>query len=301
MEPIRSLRGAASHNIIQAMWFYAVRRTSPFRTIRPPPFYIPKGFKATWGGSIVRKSFHIAHTEPNDFVFCASRIPPVNETLFEWHSLACAIRDARDRFVFVELGAGYGRWSVAAALACRRRGLPCDVIAVEAEPTHCKMMIEHFGDNGLDWREHTLIEAAVAPEAGDVHFTIGAADTWFGQAILPTPDYGFGAIEGVSVKSVPAVTVADILATIPQVDLIDMDIQGAEGGVIAASVEMLGQKVRRVHIGTHSAEVEAQIRATLSGAGWRPRWDFPCKSEVRTPFGRVSFNDGVQAWHNPRV
>jgi FkbM family methyltransferase len=165
---------------------------------------------------------------------------------------------------------------------------------------HCEMMREHFEDNGLDWREHTLIEAAVAPEAGEVHFTVGAADTWFGQAILPTPDYGFGAIEGVSVKSVPAMTVADILETVDRVDLIDMDIQGAEGGVIASSVGVLCQKVRRLHIGTHSAEVEAQIRAALSGAGWRPRWDFPCRSEVRTPYGRVSFEDGVQAWHNPR-
>ena len=160
---------------------------------------------------------------------------------------------------------------------------------------HCEMMREHFEDNGLDWREHTLIEAAVAPEAGEVHFTVGAADTWFGQAILPTPDYGFGAIEGVSVKSVPAMTVADILETVDRVDLIDMDIQGAEGGVIASSVGVLCQKVRRLHIGTHSAEVEAQIRAALSGAGWRPRWDFPCRSEVRTPYGRVSFEDGVQS------
>jgi FkbM family methyltransferase len=255
---------------------------------------------ATWGGSLVRRSI-LRDTGPDNYIHRPSRIPPVNETLFEWHSLACAIRDARDRFVFVEFGAGYGRWSVAAALVCRRRGLPCDVIAVEAEPTHCLMMKQHFEDNGLDWREHTLIEAAVAPEAGEVHFTVGAADAWWGQAILPTPDYGYGAIEGVSVESVPAVTVASILETVDRVDLIDIDIQGAEADVVVSSVKVLGLKVRRLHIGTHSTEIEAQIKATLSGAGWRQCWDFPCRSEVRTPYGHVSFEDGVQAWLNPRL
>jgi FkbM family methyltransferase len=283
------------------MSFFARWRSSPFHLIRPQPFSFPKEFTATWGGSLVRRRAPLGHPEPDNYVCVPSRIPTANDTLFEWHSLACAIRDARDRFVFVELGAGHGKWSVSAALVCRRRGLPCDVIAVEAEPTHYKMMKAHFEDNGLDWREHTLIEAAVAPEAGEVHFTVGAADAWWGQAILPTPDYGYGAIEGVSVKSVPAVTVSSILETVDRVDLIDMDIQGAEAGVIAASVEVLGKKVRRLHIGTHSAEVEAQIRATLSRAGWRPRWDFPCESEVRTPYGRVLFEDGVQAWRNSRL
>ena len=116
------------------------------------------------------------------------------------------------------------------------------MIAVEAEPTHYKMMRQHFEDNGFDWREHTLIEAAVAPEAGEVYFTVGAPISWYGQAILPSPDYGYGAVEGVSVKSVPAVTIASILETIDRVDLIDMDIQGAEAGVIAASVEVLGRE-----------------------------------------------------------
>ena len=163
------------------------------------------------------------------------------------------------------------------------------------------MMKQHFEDNGLDWRQHTLIEAAVAPEAGEVHFTVGAADTWFGQAILPTPDYGFGAIEGVLVKSVPAVTIPCILENADRVDLVDMDIQGSEGGVIAASVEVLDQKVRRLHIGTHSTEVEAQLRNTLASAGWRLCWDFPCKTEIQTPYGRIAFEDGVQAWRNPRI
>jgi hypothetical protein len=86
------------------------------------------------------------------------------------------------------------------------------------------------------------------------------------------------------------VTVASILETVDRVDLID-----------AASVEVLGQKVRRLHIGTPSADVEVQIRATLSSTGWQPYWYLPCETEMRTPYGRVSFEDGVQAWRNPRL
>jgi hypothetical protein len=27
----------------------------------------------------------------------------------------------------------------------------------------------------------------------------------------------------------------------------------------------------------------------------------PCESEVQTPYGRVEFEDGVQAWRSPRL
>jgi FkbM family methyltransferase len=256
----------------------------------------------TWGGAICRKSFSVDYSAAEDNVlYRPGPLPPVHEEIFEWHSLASAIADARDRFVFIELGAGHGRWSVAAALACRRRGLNCDLIAVEAEPTHYAMMKQHFGDNGIDWREHTLIEAAVAPRDGEVYFAVGAADRWWGQLILAAPDADFGVIENTSVVSVPAVSLPSILETADRVDLIDMDVQHAEADIVDAAIGELARKVRRLHIGTHEPAIEVRLRATLTAAGWRAVWDFPCHGPAMTPYGRITFQDGVQAWRNPRL
>ena len=52
------------------------------------------------------------------------RLPKVNGLeYFEWLDLLHAVQDARDRFVMVELGAGYGRWAVRAATRPSGSGL----------------------------------------------------------------------------------------------------------------------------------------------------------------------------------
>ena len=156
-------RGAVGISIVRRLL------PSPFSIIRPQPLYVPKGYIASWGGTLIRKEFAFPERSlsvPDDYVFTAPRRPDASGHLFEWHSLAAAIRGARDSFCMVELGAGYGRWSVAAGVACARLDLRCDLIAVEAEPSHFSMMKQHFEDNGLDWRKHTLIEAAVAAQGG---------------------------------------------------------------------------------------------------------------------------------------
>ena len=43
--------------------------------------------------------------------------PVFDEEYFEWVDVIDSVREARDRFVMIELGAGYGRWSVRAAAA----------------------------------------------------------------------------------------------------------------------------------------------------------------------------------------
>jgi len=105
---------------------------------------------------------------------------------------------------------------------------------------------------------------------------------------------GWGMIE------VPVEPLADLLKPYRHIDLIDMDIQGAEADVVEASRELLDKRVKRLHIGTHSQEVEARIRDVMIPLGWRKGWDFPCASETTTPYGLIRFVDGVQSWINPR-
>src|SRR4051812_18554750 len=65
--------------------------------------------------------------------------PPVDEEYFEWADLLEALRTSDNRFVMLELGAGYGRWSLRAGLVAQRLGkTDVHIRMVEAEPQHAQ-------------------------------------------------------------------------------------------------------------------------------------------------------------------
>ena len=66
-------------------------------------------------------------------------------------------------------------------------------------------------------------------------------------------------------------------------------------------MHLLTSKVRMIHLGTHSVEVEAALRNAFQRWGWICQWDFSLMGERQTPFGTVYFEDGVQAWINPEL
>jgi hypothetical protein len=69
--------------------------------------------------------------------------------------------------------------------------------------------------------------------------------------------------------------------------------------VLTAAIDVVDARVRRLHIGTHSQEVEQGLRALLAGRGWTKINDYPCQSRALTPYGEIEFGDGVQTWLNP--
>jgi hypothetical protein len=80
-----------------------------------------------------------------------------------------------------------------------------------------------------------------------------------------------------------------------------MDVQGAEAEIIAASTDVLNEKVRRLHVGTHSSEIDITVYDTLRQAGWHCSHAFGCRANVVTHYGECYFQDGVQSWLNPRL
>jgi FkbM family methyltransferase len=243
--------------------------------------------------------------------------PDFNEEYFEWIDVLEAALAATDSFTMIELGAGWGRWLMNGAAAARRdRDLPVRLIGVEAEPTHFSWLRQHFSDNGVDERTMTLIEAAVAAQAGTVRFHVGDPSAWYGQAIeLDSPPLvraplrlrlrqwlrGSPGPEARRIVDVPAVTLASILAPLELVDLIDLDVQGAEADVLEAAADELARKVKRVHVGTHGEDVERRLRALFARMAWELRNDYAAGMEMETPWGAISFQDGVQTWINPRL
>src|SRR5262245_38334436 len=227
---------------------------------------------------------------PKQEQFFQTQWPPLSEEYFEWIDLLEAVSQAQQTFTIIELGAGYGRWLVNAAAALRQRGHhDFQLIGVEAEPTHFEWMKVHFAENGLDPEQHWLIKAAISTDRKGAWFTVGRPDAWYGQSVVRSRK---GSRETQRVKSI---TLGHILARCDCVDFLDLDIQGLEYDVLAAAKESLHRKVKRVHIGTHSQEIEQNLRKLFTDLGWTNLADFGLRTTVETPFGQVSFRDGIQS------
>jgi FkbM family methyltransferase len=244
-----------------------------------------------------------------------------SEDTFEWIDLLESILAAKDEYTMMELGAGYGRWSVRAALALHQlRGLPFHLVAVEGEPRHYRWLEQHMVDNGIPCHSRTLIQGVVSNHRDDVLFYVGSPSgegdepaSWYGQAIIPAHEAIdrslTSAYEGQDVirlksgwKAVKARSylLTDILPETDRIDLIDLDVQGEELRIIASAIEALNQRVARLRIGTHSHEIEMGLRELLSRHGWECKTDYPCAQTNETPWGPVEFVDGAQSWVNSK-
>lgn len=230
-------------------------------------------------------------------------LPVRDENFFGWLDLLAAVETARERFTMVELGAGWGRWMVAGAVAARQLGMAATLVGVEAEPDHFDWIADHLRDNGFDPADHWLIPAAVHTRDGEVSFVGGNPVGWFGQCATDEPDAFRNLAMGFpyAIETCRAIALSTILDRFERVDLIDADIQGTEADVFESARGPINEKVARVHIGTHDEAGEARLRLLFKELGWAPVWDFACLGRRVTPFGVIDFNDGAQSWVNPRL
>ena len=234
--------------------------------------------------------------------------PPIDEEFFEWVDVLQAVHAAHQsrqpHFTMIELGAGWGRWLLRAHAALRslKSQTVAHLVAVEAEPEHFAFLLDHLQDNGVDPTNHRLHQAAVDTTPGVAPFFVGAGDRWYGQA-LAGPHVGpVEAFPEAAVQDVSAVTLAELLEPHDRVDLIDLDVQGAEADVLASAQTLVDQRVARVHIGTHGESIEADCRSLFQSLGWTRLNDYPCGGkQIPTPHGPVDFGDGVQSWTNPKL
>lgn len=260
---------------------------------------VPRDYSANFLGAIARNSYTTEEIRPlfGGSIEIEPPYPSANEEYFEWVDLLEAVLGANEQFTFMELGAGFGRWSVNAALAARQQGKTYRIVAIEPEPIHFAWLKEKVRDNGLDPGRCELVEAAVAKEEGEAEFYTGNSDGWYGQSLVSVTR-GHSA-PGVEIQKVKTITLNQCLERIDTVDLIDMDVQSAEFEILDGSRSPLETNVRRVHIGTHGHEIEQNPRDLFKELGWASRFDFECQGVRETPIGPVDFLDGVQSWINP--
>jgi FkbM family methyltransferase len=255
----------------------------------------------------------IVHTERHE----SPGVPLACRETVEWVSLFQALHAAGETFVVAELGAGWGPWLAAGALAARRTGRAYRLIGVEPEPTHFRWLRRHLDDNGIDPGRCRLIQAAVSTHAGACWLLVGDPQAWYGQTIWP--DTHVTGIDGASVEPgtlvevnrrsllrAAAVDLETIVSDVPVVDYMHLDIQGSELDVLATAPELLRERVRIVDVSTHSEPIERDLRRLFTSMGWRCRADIPMRttvllcSDAGAPVP-VPFVDGHQVWVNGRL
>lgn len=246
--------------------------------------------------------------------------PRIDEEYFEWIDVLEAAQAASGQFTMIEVGAGYGRWAMRGWRAAQRLGKEAKIVLVEADPQHLAWAKSHLAFNGVPDGKAKFVEAAVSPEVGTTTFVVEmppgdvAGDLWYGPALAwdkpveggtshqtyhgrPLLDLPNG-WRGIEVATLP---LSVVLHGEGVIDLVDLDIQGAESAAIAEAIEPLTAKVRRLHIGTHGRDIEVSLRRSLSAAGWRLVRSYACQRWNWTRFGWVRFGDGVQTWVNPKL
>lgn len=286
--------------------------TSVLERFKPWSGTVPAGYFAYFLGNITRADYWAFPKEIRAVYdrerFEAFSTPSFDDNLFDWIVLLEAVVERRGAFAMAALGAGWGRWLVAAAFAAKQFGrAPLHLVGVEAEPTHFEWMQEHFRDNGLDPAEHDLIAAAAAGAPGHAWFYCGKPDAWYGQSIVRDDrledhaNRGEADYNGEKVRVVRTIDLAELASRCGRIDYLHMDIQGAEAEFLSSKPDVLAATVKRVLVGTHSNEIEVDLRGLFDRIGWHCQYDVPLGGQVRVNDELVTVGDGVQVWINPAL
>jgi FkbM family methyltransferase len=185
-------------------------------------------------------------------------LPPVDDEYPEYIDMLSSIARSRGKhYIIVEFGASYGTWGVRAIAALRRLypQATYHMIAVESSQHRYKQMLQHAKANNI--HNCTLLHGYITGSRERAELGEGGK----GVARSRSP-YAVGEPQ--------PLTLTEVLADHHDVDYIDFDIQGAELDVFteAESLKTLSDKVRAVHVGTHSPSIHEHIRAIMLGAGW---------------------------------
>ena len=218
-------------------------------------------------------------------------LPVMDEEYFEWVSLLQAVNAYADRnntlpprpFVVTELGPRYGTWAArgARAVLAKVPDAGVEVCVVGGDPTAYKRMIAHLERNVPPSTRHFMMHGVVANQSGSAVPAGGRQAEPGGKKQAPT---------------VTTVSVVDALAQYDIVDIVHMDIQGAEAECLAAdTMAVLGAKVKALHMGTHTRDDHRRLRARFVAAGWSvthdvlPNGGVPPGQLEQTEFGPVNF------------
>lgn len=176
----------------------------------------------------------------------------------------CLIHNRSDVFRFCELGAGWGRWTGFTHALCNLDDKPWKKkgffgVAVEAEPTHYRWLLECISLNDISVAY--ALNIAVASHQGESSFFVGRPADWYGQCLTsaaPGHQSETTKVYMYRLRDITPITTSHGIET--GFDLVHMDIQGTEAEVLSESKDLLKKGVLGdVIIGTHDGSHQTCI------------------------------------------
>lgn len=237
----------------------------------------------------------------------------VSEREFEQDCFLSVLANIERKHVnMFELGAGWGKWCLALAGVIDYRVIPVTPVsyrclAVEGEPTHYQWIKEHFELQNING---TVVHGAVSSRNGRCRFSAYPdPDSSYGQAVsFPISSHKLAVKETIRslynlilkrTIEIPMYTVDYLIQTygFDHVDIIDMDVQGAEYEVVLGAAESIKKDlIDYLSIGTHHRKLNDKLRQLLS-----PKFDlivdiYPNSVGIVNGFAPIRCQDGIQIY-----
>jgi FkbM family methyltransferase len=219
----------------------------------------------------------------------------------EWGAALRAVDLAHGTFTMIELGCGWGCWMNNTGVAARRVGLDVHVIGVEGDGGHVGFAREALAENGFEPDQTTVRRGIAAAMRGIALFPRQeeAGVHWGLEPIFgATEEQRRTARQSGRYDELPMVTLDELVAPHPRIDLLHVDIQGSETNFIAGYLALLRSRVAYIVLGTHSRQIEGQILEMLLSDGWKLEIERPAIVSLAGSSPQLIV-DGVQGWRNP--
>ena len=228
--------------------------------------------------------------------------PTPSEWTVDWIACLLAAKLAGDRFTVIELGAGYGQWMVTAIMAYKtlHPGRPAHGMALEADMTHYQWLEQHVAKNLGGYTDITtdLLHAAAGFDGVASFPMLSEPDRDYGAAYQPNK-------KGENMQEVPCLSMDAIDRHFRehQIDILHVDIQGAEKDLIASpGFDAVIRKASFVLFGTHrSDDLHYSVKQAIESANMRVALEWPRNSSVSSRFGAIQTNDGAILAVSPQV
>ena len=220
----------------------------------------------------------------------------------EWAGALRSVVQARDSYRIIEVGCGWGCWINNMGVAARAMDLKLDLIGIEADSDHLENARKTLELNGFAPDQYTLHHGVAGPRPGKAVFpkTTGDKISWGGKAVFYPSRRALAAYRKDPDWAILDCKPLSLLSEKQPVDLLHIDIQGAEVEYVTGNHTDMHQYVRRVLIGTHSRIIEGELMAFLGEKGWKLEIERPAILEINAQGTRVRI-DGVQLWANPHL
>lgn len=218
----------------------------------------------------------------------------------EWASCLRSVELSGERFSMLELGCGWGCWMNNLGVLAKSLGKKIRLYGIEADEDHLRFAVSSLGDNEISKDEYLLTHGIAGKSGGFALFPrIESGINWGGAAIFNPTELQIKefADSGKFVR-MPVIDIEEVIKNEKKLDLMHVDIQGAELDLLTEIFDLLCNKVRYLFIGTHSRKIESGLfDLFMSNASWSLEMERPAVHKIIDGVPVVVV-DGVQAWRN---